>query len=182
MEIASGDEKTIWEFLDDIWYYYSNKNRDISSRRKRNNIPVSIALKAENTSVNHKTTQIDDKYLEKTSRVTRDEEQKKFTREKNLELIMTGIVENKAQETSTDLATIQKNIANEISNALNKNSKISKQDLSSRRGESSEKFTNSEIIALNLGLTKIKRKKENISSSNISRNYSDSKVTRNDQT
>jgi len=179
MEIASGEEKTIWEFLDDIWYYYSNKNRDISSRRKKNNIPIPIPLKAENISVDRKTLQIDEKNSYRTK--VRDEEQKNFTIEKNLERTIKGILDNKPQETSHDLATIQKNIANDISNALNKNSKISKHDVSSRRGESSEKFSNSEIIALNLGMTKIKKKKENISISNISRANSERKVS-SDQT
>lgn len=40
-EIASGEEKTVWELLDDIWHYYSNKNSNIKNQIAKRKIKSS---------------------------------------------------------------------------------------------------------------------------------------------
>jgi hypothetical protein len=44
-EIASADEKVVWELLDDIWQYFSNKNNPCKSKRKTKNNSNSTPIK-----------------------------------------------------------------------------------------------------------------------------------------
>jgi hypothetical protein len=193
MEIASGDDKTIWEFLDDIWYFYSNKNHEIGNRRKKNKISLPGGINSDESSISHNLnnnlTNIQ-KFKEKNAGKGRDEpvtlrdmnnidiNSNKYSNKNNSQSITNNQINPKLDnyeipeeiQKCADFTSIQKNISNEISVALNKNtSNHSTSNLLKKPGESNEKYSNSEIIAKNLGLTKIRKRSDNLPLSNNSR-------------
>ncbi len=177
MEIASGEEKTIWEFLDDLWYFYSNKNHDIGNRRRKLKIPISrdnhsdLSRISQNTNTNIPNFQ---NFYEKATGKQKEEpiilkEMNSLNyNSNNKSNTISNIHVNKKFENSelreeiekcADFSSIHKNISNEISCALNENSTTK---FLKNRAEFNNKYNNSDIIAKNLGLTKIRKRNDNI--------------------
>ena len=201
IEIASGDDKTIWEFLDDIWYFYSNKNHDIANRKKKLKVPTSrgnhsdLSQISQNTNTNMPNFQ---NFYEKATGKQKDQpvllkEMNKINYySNNKSNTITNIQSNKKVEISelrdeiekcSDFSSIHKNISYEISCALNENSTS---NILKNRTEFTNKYNNSDVIAKNLGLSKMRKKNDNIpiplsnnsklSISNYANNYENSNL------